>query len=357
MRKIVSLAIILCTCVIFSANGGKLKKLGTILDKAGDELKNAVPQEQHIIKTNDAAPAPTSHNSIEAQHFAPAQLEFDEALKQFFSLLNAENIMIPSIIDPEGRIGQNAQLHIEAIPGNDDEAKITMGILIEFDTTYYTNTLLPKIIPLLGAIGDQKDVPFLWPSKPKNAEYTSSLFDEKWQKSWVEIQDPNNNNARNCLPFIVHNQLKKHHSSDIMNCGIVAINVAKKFNYMQNPFQLYQIKNPEKFRSALNNYAAKAKKLSVCFSLLNKENEEIDSISFPLNEPNESRYDYQDGRYCFFFDGNIPVTSGWLIIHPDRIRIREMKQFEVISFDFNVKKEDIKHVSTMKVSFKYIETK
>ena len=175
----------------------------------------------------------------------------------------------------------------------------------------------------------------------------------KKKKSWTEIQNPNSNSARDCLPFIVHKQLNKHLSSDIVNCGIVAVNVGKNFHYNQNPFLLYRAKDPGKFRSALDEYAKKAKKLSVCFSLLNNKNEEVAAVNLPLNESNESRYDYINGRYCFFFDDNLPVTSGWLIIHPDKIKIKTMKQFEIFSFDFNVKKEVLKEVKAMKVSFKY----
>ncbi len=259
------------------------------------------------------------------------------AYRQFFDFLKAEDIMVPRIIDSQGRVGQNAQLSIATIPDEPDEVELSMGILVDFDKKYYTKYFLPKLKILLQNIADAEGEVTYLPNRPMKDEIITSIFGGAWKRKWT-----NNYKGLEGLPWYIKD-------------GYILANVAGRYNERQNPFQYYKIKDTGLFCKTLMEFRKKQMKLCISFALLDEDNNEIQAFDWTLYP----KYDHlrDDDRYCFSFQTNKAFADiriySWLIIDPCIINQRVTRPFNVFEFKEKIKVNDLKDIRAMKVSFKY----
>ena len=263
------------------------------------------------------------------------------AYRQFFDFLKAENIMVPRIIDPQGRVGKSAQLSIATVPDEDDELELSMGVLVDFDRKFYTKYFLPKLKTLLQNIADAEGEVTHLPPKPDKDVITTSIFNGAWKRDW-------------CMSYRAGAQegLPKYKKN-----GYILVNMAGRYNEKQNPFQYYKIKNIELFCKVLQGYRERQRKMCVSFALLDEDKNEIQAFDWTLYpEWDHDNQSYGD-MYCFFFQTYMNINTRemrpMLIIDPCIIGLNQTRPFNVFEFKEKIKVKDLKDTRAMKLSFKY----
>ncbi|MBE6370523.1 MAG: hypothetical protein E7055_00420 [Lentisphaerae bacterium] len=126
-------------------------------------------------------------------------------LLKIFSMLNPKDFLIPTLVDPQKRMGKDAKLNVFR---KDGKMYISMGILVAFDHKKYVREVQPYLLDALNKLCLDKSGPWQAPAKEWvnglkiRFETENGRKEERFGSTYSRKNAPNTNDRRSSYVFV-----------------------------------------------------------------------------------------------------------------------------------------------------------
>ena len=249
-------------------------------------------------------------------------------LLKIFSMLNPKDFLIPTLVDPQKRMGKDAKLNVIR---KDGKMYISMGILVAFDHKKYVREVQPYLLDAMNKLCLDKSGPWQAPANERQGDVKIGFETEDGRK---EEQIGSTYERYNVAENIVNRY------------SYVFVNSGKRQNPRSQAFIAYRF---HRWTDSLWNKIKSIVRHEIYAVFILKDAEGEIILQKEIRITNE--YGDRPSALCWEF----PETSGYnaIIISPETITASFcVSPVQAYGFTCEIKPDELKDIKTIELTIK-----